>query len=160
MIMPLILPNNILLKNLFFKIIIFCSLLLFILVTFIFISLENLIYFFSSLQTTDLLTIELITITTIILKIIPLSVIVSLLFKYFIIIRREDIFLRTTIFYSLIYMLILSAVSDLDILVIVQTLSVVYFLYILTSIFLVKISHGLRMVITLISALSVASNFL
>ena len=159
MIMPLILPNNILLKNLFFKIIIFCSLLLLSLVTFIFISLENFIYFFLSLQTIDLLTIEIISTIAVILKIIPLSVIVGLLFKYFIIIRKEDFFLKITISYSLIYMLILSIKSDLNILIIVQTLSVVYFLYILTLLFFAKISRGLILII-LISALSVASNFL
>ena len=159
MIMPLILPNNILLKNLFFKIIIFCSLLLLTLVTFIFISLENFINFFSSLQTIDLLTIKIISTIAVILKIIPLSVIVGLLFKYFIIIRKEDLFLKITISYSFIYMLILSIKSDLNILIIVQTLSVVYFLYILTLLFFAKIRRGLILIIS-ISALSVVSNFL
>jgi hypothetical protein len=105
------------------------------------------------------LTIKIISTMAVILKIIPLSVIVSLLFKYFIIIRKEDFFLKITISYSFIYMLILSIKSDLNILIIVQTLSVVYFLYILTLLFFTKISRGYILIIS-ITALSVASNFL
>ena len=133
---------------------------MFFAIIFIFILFDNIIFFLiDDINSNEIMNIH--SILSAIFKFIPLFVMVGLLLKYFTLLNKIYFFLKVTILYLLIYIFILQFFNAISNLVFISsTLSVVYFFYILTLIYFTNLSLKFRFIITLITFISVSSNFL
>lgn len=148
-------PNKILfIKSSFFFILGFT-----ILFSIISLSLDNLIYFFPDVIHNNLFSEKNISVIISILKLIPLTVIIGLLFKYFILIKKENLFLIITTFYLIIYLLFLLFTNNLNILSIINILTFIYTVYIISLILFIKINFNFKIIFTLVTLTCSLSTF-
>ena len=148
-------PNKILfIKSSFFFILGFT-----ILFSIISLSLDNLIYFFPDVIHNNLFSEKNISVIISILKLIPLTVIIGLLFKYFILIKKENLFLIITTFYLIIYLLFLLFTNNLNILSIINILTFIYTVYIISLILFIKINFNFKIIFILVALICSFSTF-
>ena len=148
-------PNKILfIKSSFFFILGFT-----ILFSIISLSLDNLIYFFPDVIHNNLFSEKNISVIISIFKLIPLTVIIGLLFKYFILIKKENLFLIITTFYLIIYLLFLLFTNNLNILSIINILTFIYTVYIISLILFIKINFNFKIIFTLVTLTCSLSTF-
>ena len=160
MILPLINENNNFTKNILLKLFIIVFALTLLAIVFIFLLFDDIIFFLTGNINSNVM-INIHSILSSIFRIIPLFVMLGLLLKYFTLLNKIYIFLKITILYLLIYIFILQYFNaTLNISFISSTLAIIYSLYILTLIFFTNFSFKFRFIITLITFISVSSNFL
>jgi len=160
MFLPLISVNTNLTKGIFVKSIFFFSFIFSILFFIVFISLENFINFFAEDYFNEQFSKENIYTLASIFKLIPLTVIIGLLFKYFIIIKKENVFLFVTTFYLFIYLLLLKFLHNLNIILMTNYLAIVYTTCIISLILFVKISLNLRIIFIVVSFMCLSFKFI
>ena len=160
MFLPFISVNNNSNKSLFAKSIFLFSFLFLVLFFIIFISLNNFINFYFDEYFNDQFSkANLYTIVSI-FKLIPLTIIIGLLFKYFIIFKKENTFLVIITFYLFIYLLLLQFFNNLNILLMTNYLAVVYTACIISLILFIKISLNLRLIFIVVSLITLSFKFI
>ena len=159
MFLPLISVNNNPNKILFIKTSFFFILGFTILFSIIFLSLDNLIHFLPNVIQNNLFSEKNISVIFSILKLIPLTVIIGLLFKYFILVKKANLFLIITSSYVFIYLLFLIFTNNLNIIFIINILNFIYTAYIISLILFIKINFNFKIIFILVALICSFSTF-
>ena len=150
LILPLFKKNNILNKY-FIKIILILFVIICTTVSFCSLIIENFGVFLSFEEYKILISI---------LKILPLSIMLGLILKYFIHVNKLNTFLLTGIFYSIIYVTLLTMANTNSIFEMVNFLSLIFLLQMITLLFFLKFSFRSNLYFFLILLMLTIFNYL
>ena len=155
-ILPIIIKNKNLSKD-FIKLIFIFSIILCTSMSLIFLILNN---FFSILYNNNSTIIEIIDVIKDVICLLPLSVLISLLFKYFIIMGETKKFLFLSLFFVSIFCTILLIYNDISITILINIIAMIYFFILVSSIYFLNSEINFKLPLIILSFICLLLNYI